>query len=167
MRHAIVLTLGFVLGLACSLAEELEGAACNGDGDCDKSQSCERTLHQEIAGGAGSCSSKGGCVEGEQPGCTCADRACTNFELMAVEHSMRRDENNAPECFCCPSTVCSAEQEPVIIDVAEDGSAQCTCCDRCPDGEIHVLEEDGDVDEGCGCMPDPEAVTGSDSGSSG
>lgn len=164
MRHAIVLTLGFVLGLACSLAEELEGAACNGEADCEKSQSCVRTLHQQMGGGAGSCSSKGGCVEGEQPGCTCAERAC-NYELTPTNHPTELDENNAPECYCCPNTVCDTDQAPAIVDL-DNGSARCLCCPICDTGEMLRLEDDGDVAEPCECVPDPEAATGSGSGSS-
>lgn len=161
MRHAIVLTLGFVLGLACSLADELEGAACNGEGDCENSQTCVRTLHQEQLGGAGSCSSSSTCVEGEQPGCACAERTCGNYELLPTNHATELDENNAPRCFCCPSTVCEDDQTPVIVDLADDGSAQCLCCPICDTGMILELEEDGDVAEPCNCVPDPAAATGS------
>jgi hypothetical protein len=168
MRHSIVLTLGFLLGLACSLAEELEGAACNGDGDCDKSQSCVRTLHQQQLGGPGSCSSSGTCVDGEQPGCACtSERTCAPYELFPTNHATELDENNAPRCFCCPSAVCEDGQMPAIVDLSDDGSARCSCCPVCDEGQILELEDDGDVAEPCHCIPDPAVAPTTDTDGSG
>jgi hypothetical protein len=163
MRGWIVV-VSLTIGVGCSLAEELQGAACRTEGHCDKSQSCVLTEHQRARGdGVGTCSDQGACVPGEQPGCECVDRGCTNAELTIVEHPEQKDNSNAPLCFCCPSE-CSVDQHSVITEIGNDGSVQCMCCDTCGSGMMEEIVEDDDrsIDE-CGCVP----ISTTDSDSSG
>lgn len=164
MRVFVLAVIGFAAGLACSLADELQGAACRGNADCDKSQTCVFTLQQfEQTDAVGTCSTSGSCLPGVQAGCTCDEsRYCSGSGLAAVDHPEELDDNGAPLCFCCPSTACAVGQQPVIVAL-EQGTAQCRCCDMCPEG--FVLDEDGNVDD-CECVPVDETDTESSSGSS-
>jgi hypothetical protein len=164
MRHAIILAIGFTLGVACSLADELEGAACHTESDCDRTQACVRTAHQFTQAAVGTCSKSGECIPGEQVGCQCKDRGCPGMDLLPVDHPEFVDNNNAHMCFCCPSDVCDLEQQQVavIVDVDANFTAQCQCCDPCPDGCKYKLDDDQNVDDNCDCVPDPEAESETD-----
>jgi hypothetical protein len=161
MRFGVFVALGLALGLACSLADELEGAACRVEADCEKSQICAKTLHQ-LQTGVGQCSSNGSCVVGEQIGCRCDGQACTNFELIAVQHPEMEDATDAPLCFCCQGAdQCGSDQEPLIEAVdGSETSARCRCCPRCDDVSLQEREFDNDgniVD--CDCR-EPMTSTG-------
>ncbi len=163
MRYGVFVALGLALGLSCSLAEELEGAACRDEADCDKSQTCVKTLHQ-LSTGFGTCTSDSACRIGNQAGCACDGQTCGSG-LSSILHPEREDGNGAPLCFCCPSSLCAANQDAVIGGIGPDGTAQCRCCDRCEYDEMPVIEmdDDGSIVE-CGCVPKEESMGSSSSG---
>lgn len=147
VRILLALTAAAIaLATACGIDDLLIGAPCDEADDCPN-LSCVRTASEEAAGEPGRCSEDGACVPGEQEGCVAdGDGACDVLDSLLPVAGPQGDR------YCCPSGT-----NPTVIEVAEDGTAECFDCPACSafDGEEPCRAgEDRCVVEGdapCGC----------------
>ncbi|MEX1367329.1 MAG: hypothetical protein AB1Z98_29650 [Nannocystaceae bacterium] len=104
----LALLLGIGSAMACTDESTLENEDCLSDDDCFSSQTCVRTTYQvEELGGTGWCRPKGdGCVDGDQPGCSCtvlAGSACCTGTVMnaaGATQSLVPHDNPSAGCIC-------------------------------------------------------------------